>query len=221
VLVSNNGSGQIIVTNKTVRHPRGTKICRPIRKPMRSLIKEKFAQGATVYRIYQERLQKRTSEERKANNYDAVGKSRNILRKIKSENTTESLLAVEVDEGLYKLHQKFQNEINIDGKIRGAIQQISKYPCQIIVYSETSIRLFDSLLKQKNVVLSWDATGSVVQDKKNSPRLLYYELSLTLPGVVSEDSIVPETFMISDSHSLVDIIHWIQLFKYSYSLVNI
>ncbi|CAF4583183.1 unnamed protein product [Rotaria socialis] len=193
VIVQNNGTGNIIVTNGTVRHVRGVKICRPIRAPVRSLIKKRFAQGASVHRMYQEKLQKRTPEERRGQNYDGIGKNRDVLRKIKSE-------------------------VNPSGKIKGAIQSISKYPCQIIVYSESSIRLFDALLKHNNVILSWDATGSIIKET-NSHRLLYYELSITLPGIVKEDSIVPITFMISDAHALVDIIHWLQLFKHSYSQV--
>jgi hypothetical protein len=188
---------------------------------MRSLLKKQFANGASVYRVYQERLQKRTIEERNANNYDSTGKSRNILRKIKSEGVIESLLAADVDQALFKLYEKFQDEVNVDGKVKGAIQQISKYPCQIIVFTESSIRLFDTLMKHRDVVLSWDATGGIIQEKKNSPRLLYYELSITLPGIVTEDSIIPITFMISDAHALVNIIHWIQLFKSSYSQVKI
>ncbi|CAF4076111.1 unnamed protein product [Adineta steineri] len=133
-----------------------------------------------------------------ANNYGTTVKTRNIIAKIKSEGV---------------------NKVNPDGKITGAIQQVSKYPCQIIVYTESSIRLFDALMKQENVVLSWDATGGIIQEKLNSPRLLYYELSITLPGVVKEDSIVPVTFMISDAHGLVNIIAWIELFKNAYSQI--
>ena len=87
------------------------------------------------------------------------------------------------------------------------------------MFTESSIRLFDILLGYKNVVLSWDATGSIIQEKNNSNRLLYYELSITLSGLVSEDSIVPITFMISDAHALVNVLHWLQVFKHSYSLV--
>jgi len=165
-------------------------------------------------------MQKRTIKERQANNYDAVGKSRNILRKIKSEGVIESLLSPDIDQAIFKLYERFQDEVNPDGKIHGAIQQISKYPCQIIVFTESSIRLFDTLMKHQNVVLSWDATGSSIQEKQNSPRLLYYELSITLPGIVTQDSIIPITFMISDAHALANIIHWIQLFKYNYSQVK-
>lgn len=220
VIVRNNRKGYVIVTNNTVRHPRGVKISRPIRFPMRSILKKQFAQGASVYRLYHNRLQSRTHKERQGNNYDIVGKSRNILRKIKSEGFVESLIAADVDEGVYKLCEKFQKEVNVDGKVVGAIQCISKYPYQVVVFSESSIRLFDALIKEKNVVLSWDATGSVVQERRDRPKLLYYELSITLPGLVSEDSIIPLTFMVSNSHALLDIIHWLELFKSRYAQVK-
>ncbi len=114
----------IVVTNSSVRHARGVKISRPIRVPMRSLLKKQFAHGASVYRIYQERMQKWTAEERNANNYDTVGKIRHILRKIRSEGVVESLLAPDVDQGLYKFHEQFKNEVNVDGKIK---EQFNKY----------------------------------------------------------------------------------------------
>ena len=53
-----------------------------------------------------------------------------------------------------------------DGKVSGAIQQICKYRCQIIVYTESSVRLFNTLLQHKNCVLSWDATGNIHSRKK-------------------------------------------------------
>jgi len=126
--------------------------------------KKEFINGASAYRVYQERLDKRTGEERKASNDDAIGKSQNILRKIKSEGVINSLLIPNVDQGLFKVYEKFKNEINVDDKIKDAIQQISRYPCQITVYSESSICLFHALLKHKTVVLSWDATGSIIQE---------------------------------------------------------
>lgn len=220
IILTNNGGGTVVVSTTEIRHPRGVKIARPIRAPVRDSIKKQFANGATVFRVHQEKLQARSVEERRANNYDNSGKSRNIIRKIKSEGVNESLLAENVDQGLYNLHKKYESEVNVHGKLKGAIQKISKYPCQIIVYTESSIRLFDRLIRLKNAVLSWDATGGVVQEKKNSPRCLYYELSMSLPGLASEDTIVPITFMITDAQALINVIHWMDLFKYSYSQVN-
>ncbi|CAF4999893.1 unnamed protein product, partial [Rotaria sp. Silwood1] len=219
IIVLNNGQGHIIVNNTTVRHAPGIKISRPIREPIRSLFKEKFKNRASVYRIYQEEMQKRSIHEKNANNYDRVGRSRQILRKIKSETTCESLLAPDVDYGLSKLYEKYKNEINIDGKVTGAIQLISKHPSKIIIFTETAIRLFDSLINQKNITISWDATGAIIREQNNSPKYLYYELTMTLPGVVSEDGLIPISSMISSSHSLIDIIHWLELFKYHYSQV--
>ena len=219
IIIKNNGNGTIVNTNKEVFHPRGIKLARPIRAPMRDAIKKQFGNGATVFRVHQEKLQARSLEERRGNNYDKCGKSRNIIRKIKSEGVVESLLATDVDQGVNKLRQQYQDEVNVDGKVKGAIQVISKYPCHIIVFTESSIRLFDRLIRLKNAVIAWDATGGIVKERKDSPRLLYYELSMTLPGLVTEDTIVPITFMLSDAHALVNVVHWIQRFKSSYSQV--
>ncbi len=221
IIILNSGQGHIIVSNTTVRHASGVKISRPIREPVRNLFKEKFKNGASVYRIYQEEMQKRTIHEKNANNYERVGKSRKVLRKIKSEGTCESLLAPDVDYGLSKLYDKFKNEINIDGKVTGAIQLICKHPSKIIIFTETSIRLFDSLINQKNVSISWDATGAIIREKTNSPKYLYYELTMTLPGITLEDGLIPISCMISSSHSLLDIVHWLELFKHHYAQVNI
>lgn len=149
IIVLNNGNYHIAVNETTVRHTRGVKLARPIRKPLRSIFKQQFKNGATVYRAYQERMQKRTVEEKNGNNYDTVGKSRQIFRKIKSEGVAESLLAADVNDSLSKLYKKYQNEVNIDGKIKGAIQQISRHPCRLIVFTESSIRLFDRLVHKK------------------------------------------------------------------------
>jgi hypothetical protein len=219
VIVRNDGVGHIIVTNKIVRHKRNSKICRPIRAPLRSSIKEQFTVGASLYRMYQNRLQSRSVEEQNGRNYDVVGKSRGVLQKIKSESVLESLLSPDADQGLVKLNEQYRKEVNSGGKVEGAIQAISRYPCQVVVYSESSIRLYDALLKHKNIVISWDATGGIIK-QSNSLRLLYYEFSMTLPGIVKEDSIIPITYMISDAHSLVHILHWMQLFRHSYCQVS-
>ncbi|CAF4288653.1 unnamed protein product, partial [Rotaria magnacalcarata] len=65
LIVANTGSCHLIVNNTTITHTRGVKICRPMRDSTRSLLKKQFAQGAAVYRIYQDQLKKRSIEEKK------------------------------------------------------------------------------------------------------------------------------------------------------------
>lgn len=219
VKISNDGKALIAAQNPNIRHPAGMKICRPTRAPIRDKIKQQFSKGASVYRMYQEKLQKRLPEQRRGNNYDGIGKSRDVLRKIKSEGALESLLSPDVDKSLKYLRIEFEKLYYPQGPLSGAIHQICIYPRKIIVYSESTIRLFDTLLQHKNVILSWDATGSIIKEK-NKHRLLYYELSITLPGVVNEDSIVPITFMISEAHALVDINNWLDMFRQGYAKVN-
>ena len=220
IIVKNSGKVQVIHSNPHIRHKQTSKICRPIRAPLRSSIKEQFGAGASVFRVYQNRLQRRNNEERKGRNYDSTGKSRAILQKIKSEQVAETLLAPDVEEGLYKLNEKYRKEINGGGKVAGAIQLISRLPRQVVVFTDASIRLYDALLKHKNVIISWDATGSVIK-QTSSKQILYYELSMTLPGVVTQDSIIPISFMLSDDHRLVHILPWMQLFRASYREVSV
>ncbi|CAF2647233.1 unnamed protein product [Rotaria sp. Silwood2] len=40
VIIRNDGTGHIIVGNNNVRHKQNSKICRPIRTPLRSIIKQ-------------------------------------------------------------------------------------------------------------------------------------------------------------------------------------
>lgn len=219
IFVRNDGICHILISDNHIRHIGKSKICRFIRAPLRSKLKQQFKLGTSVYRMYQNRLQGRSIKEQQGRNYSAVGKSRAILQKIKSEGVVESLLSPDAVEGLQKLNEQYRAEINPTGKVPGAIQSISKYPSQVIVYSDSSIRLYNALLQHKNVVVSWDATGSIIK-QTNSQKLLYYELSMTLPGVVTQDSIIPITFMISDAHSLVDVLHWMQMFRHSYRQVR-
>jgi hypothetical protein len=134
-------------------------------------------------------------------NSDIVGKSGGVLQKIKSESVLKSLLSPDTDQALLKLSENYRKEVNGGGKVYGAIQLISRYPAQIVVYSETSICLYDSLLKHKSTIVSWDATGEIIK-QSNSSKLLYYELRITLPDVVAEDSIIPITFMIISAHAV-------------------
>ena len=70
------------------------------------------------------------------------------------------------------------------------------------------------------MVLSWIATGSIIKET-NKNRFLYFEMSIILPDIVNQDSIVPIAFMISDNHALVDVTRCLLLFKQNYSQVNL
>ncbi|CAF1348975.1 unnamed protein product [Adineta steineri] len=171
-----------------------------MRDPLRAILKEKLMNGASVFRVRREQDEKRSKLERLGGNFDLTGKSTATIKTIKHEAIAESLLSKDVESGLSNLLTDFRNTINNDGIIRGAIQQVSRHPRKIIVCTEESIRLYDKLLNYPDAIISWDATGSVVK-QYDGQRLLYYELTMTLPNVVKEYSLVPISFMISDSHS--------------------
>jgi hypothetical protein len=72
---------------------------------------------------------------------------------------------------------------------------------------ESSIRLYDAIVADSNSVLSWDAIGGLVKCFPSTKKqILYYGLTLAHPDVVNEDTLIPITFMLSESQSLMTVI---------------
>ena len=168
--------------------------------------------------MQREQNMKRSKMERKGNNYDLTGTSKSTLRTIKQEALLESSLAYSVETGLSNLMEHFKDIVNSEGVVKGTIQIISLHPRKVIVFTEASIRLYDKLMSYSDTVISWDATGCIVK-QSGGQRVLYYELTITLPGVTKENSLVPLTFMVSDSHSELDVKHWLEHIKNAYRKV--
>ena len=122
--------------------------------------------------------------------------------------------------GILKLHDQLMAQVNSDGVIKGILQKVQLRPFCVVSYLEASIRLYDALVANPNTVLSWDATGGVIKNNQSSKRILYYELTLAHPGVVNEDTLIPLTYMLSESHSLFTVVQWLTLFKESYKKVS-
>lgn len=215
-------SGRVVVTaaDSTVHHPYGKKVCRPIRAPLRSILKEKLLNGSNVFRVHRDQDEKRSKLERLGNNFDSTGTSAATIRTIKQEAVLELSVPFDVETSLSHLHNDLKANINRNGTIKGAIQEIGRHPRRIIVYTEASIRLYDRLMAYPETVISWDATGGIVK-QSGTRRVLYYELTITLPGVTKENSLVPLTFMISDTHSLLDVKFWLENLKADYKKVII
>lgn len=123
--------------------------------------------------------------------------------------------------GILKLHDDLATRVNGDGVIKGILQEIQLRPFFVISFMEASVRLYDALVIKPDTVLSWDATGGIIKNKQSSKQILYYELTLAHPGVVNEDSLIPLTYMLSESHSLFTVVHWLSLFKEAYRKVSI
>jgi hypothetical protein len=220
IYIYNNGRGIITASDSTVHHRYGEKVSRPIRAPLRSILKEKLLNGSSVFRVRRDQDEKRSKLERLGNNFDLTGTSMSTIRTIKQEAMFQSLMPLNVETSLSNMYTKFQQTINKNGTVNGAIQVISQHPRKVIVFTEASVRLYDKLMAFPNTVISWDATGGIVK-QSGSKRVLYYELTITLPGVIKENSLVPVTFMISDSHSQLDVKHWLEHIKNAHKKVII
>ncbi|CAF5203548.1 unnamed protein product, partial [Rotaria magnacalcarata] len=130
------------------------------------------------------------------------GKSKKVFKKIKAETNAESLLSPDISLGILQLHDKLAQEMNSDGIIKA------------------SIRLYDSIVNCSEYVLSWNATGGIAKNS-SSKQCLYYELTITHPNIVDEDSLVPLTFRLSESQTLFTVKQWLLSFKECYRKVNV
>ena len=122
--------------------------------------------------------------------------------------------------GIVQLHDQLAAQVNSNGIIKGILQEVQLRPFCTIAFMEASIRLYDALIASPHTVLSWDATGGIIKNKQSSKQILYYELTLAHPNVVNEDTLIPLTFMLSESHSLFSVVQWLTLFKESYKKVS-
>lgn len=220
VYIRNNGFGFIVASHRQIVHHVTERLSRPIRGARRKVIKEKFKSGASVYRIHAEYDKQRTPNEKKGFNYDATGKSRKIFKKIKAEAIAESLLSPDVINSIAQLHDQLVAHVNERGKIPGAIQVYQLRPFSIVTFTEASIRLYDAIVSHPESVLSWDATGGIIKTATcMSKQCLYYELTISHPNIVDEDSLIPLTFMLTEIQTLGTIISWLNAFKEAHNKV--
>lgn len=219
VYILNNGYCFVVASNRTILHHINEKISRPIRGSKRKLIMEKFKAGGSVFRVHAQYDELRTMNERQGFNYDKTGKSRKVFKKIKAEAIAESLLSPNVYSGILQLHDKLVDETNNKGTVKGALQLVQFRPFCIVAFTEATIRLYDAIVSHPDSVLSWDATGGIIKNS-SSKQCLYYELTITQPNIINEDSLIPLTFMLSESQTLYTVIQWLSAFKESYRKVS-
>jgi hypothetical protein len=220
VYVLNNGYCFVNALNRTSFHHINERISRPIRGSRRRAIMDKFKAGGSVYRVHAQYNEQRTLHEKKGFNYDSTGKSKKIFKKIKAEAVAESLLSPDVTLGILHLHDQLVNEINSEGILKGALQILHFRPFCIAAFTEASIRLYDAIVAHQHSVLSWDATGGIVKNF-GSKQYLYYELTISHPDIVDEDTLIPLTFMLSESQTLFTVIQWLSAFKENHKKVNL
>jgi hypothetical protein len=221
VYIFNNGFGFVIPSNPRIFHYVKERYSRPIRGSIREKIKGRFKAGGSVYRVHAEYENKRTKNEKKGFNYDATGKTKKVFKKIKVEATAGTLLSPNVSLAITALCDKLDAEINNDGAISGVIQRVQTRPFCVWAFTEASVRLYDSIVSHPESVLSWDATGGIIKNTEStSKQCLYYELTLSHPDIVDEDSLIPLTFMLSESQTLPTVIEWLTYFKEAHKKVR-
>lgn len=220
--ILNNGNCIVHSRSSKIHHLVTERLSRPIRGMKRKEIMEKFKLGTSVHRIHAEYDARRTKKEKQGFNYDSTGKSKRIFKKIKHEAMSEGILTKDSMLGVVQLHDQLREEINPEGLIPGAIQLIQLRPFCTIVFTEASVRLYDAVVTKPNAVLSWDATGGIIKSSQlsNSKQCLYYELTISHPNIVNEDSLIPLTFMLSESQTLRTILNWLTAFKDAHKKVS-
>ncbi|CAF1370898.1 unnamed protein product [Rotaria magnacalcarata] len=190
VYVLNNGYCFLIATNRKIFHLANEKISRPIRGSQRRAIMDKLKAGGSVYRVHAQY----------------------------AEENAESSLSPDISLGILQLHDKLAQEMNSEGIIKGALQIVQFRPFCVVAFTEASIRLYDSIVNCPEPVLSWDATGGIVKNS-SSKQCLYYELTITHPNIVDEDSLVPLTFMLSEPQTFFTVKQWLLPFEECYRKV--
>ncbi|CAF4662673.1 unnamed protein product [Rotaria magnacalcarata] len=137
---------------------------------------------------------------------------RRFRRSEDSPGNAESSLSPDISLVILQLHDKLAQEMNSEGIIKGALQIVQFRPFCVVAFTEASIRLYDSIVNCPESVISWDATGGIVKNS-SSKQCLYYELTITHPNMVDEDSLAPLTFMLSESQTLFTVKQWLLPFK--------
>lgn len=121
---------------------------------------------------------------------------------------------------MLNLHDYLADTINKDGVVKGALQIVQLRPFSVVSFLESSVRLYDAIAADPSSVLSWDATGGIVKCiSSQAKQILYYELTIAHPNIVNEDTLIPLTFMLSESQSLYTVVQWLKAFKEGYRKV--
>jgi hypothetical protein len=213
------GNAELIITFKGhISHSPSEQHARPIRGDNRALIAEKLTSGSTPDQLRLEKLGELTQNNRTFGNLNLVGSSPHVFRKIRSEAKTSLMLDRDLSASLEKIKVAQSEEINPGKTIPGYLQTITICPLRLVLFTEGGLVLWKEV--GSHVPVSWDATGGIVINK--GKRIYYYELTI---GNISTRSITtkdlsgpsfPVTSMISNTHTTIDLVHWLQEFETAY-----
>ena len=192
-----------------IKHPLCGQWARPIRGLERNRLQQQFAHGRKPFSVYVERLNMKTGSELLAGNFDSIGKSSYVLRKISSEGIHSKQLHADVYQSLLKLQSSANDSVLSHYGIKTFVQSVSIAPVIIHLWTENGVRLYHQLACCNALFL--DATGSVVRKIPNCKRILYYEISIRNPS--GTGCSIPVAAMLSSDHTISTISNFVQTFR--------
>ena len=192
-----------------IKHPLCGQWARPISGLERNRLQEQFAHGRKPFSVYVEKLNMKTGSELLAGNYDHIGKSSHVLRKISSEGVHSKQLHPDVYQSLLKLQECANDSVSSHYGIKTFVQSVSIAPVIVHLWTESGVRLYHQLSCCNALFL--DATGSVVRKIPNCKRILYYEMSIRNPS--GSGCSIPVAAMLASDHTVSAISHFLQTFR--------
>ena len=193
----------------SIKHPLCGQWARPIRGLERNKLQQQFAHGRKPFSVYVEKLNMKTGSELLAGNYDSIGKSSHVLRKISSEGVHSKQLDPDVYQSLLKLQASVTDSVASRYGIKTFVQSVSIAPIILHLWTENGVRLYHQLACCNALFL--DATGSVVRKIPNCKRILYYEMSVHNP--TGSGCSIPVAAMLASDHTVSSISNFLQIFR--------
>lgn len=192
-----------------VAHHKTERRFRPAKYLRRGKIAKALTNGVSNY--YYSMLKSSPVEEIMAGNITR-SLTKDVLKKISSEVKKSARLHNDIMLEVM-LAQKIMRESSSHASSKGYLQHLQIDPFSVQLHTDTGIKILaEHLRRPLPVTLYLDATGGVVQKiPDQNKQVLYY--ALVLPGMGKNKPPLPVTEMVTNSHSIPSISHWLLEFK--------
>ena len=194
-----------------IKHYVASKGARPIKGSAREKMKELFEHGEKPSKMFATVMMNSDKEARLAGNYDEVGRTTAVCRKIASESRQKGRLDKNQHSSLMLLKSNMQKTYYSTKAVPGFIQDIGLDPLFVHYFSHKSILLWVNLARHQVALM--DATRNVVRPLTTGKKLLYYEISFPNPS--KGGSTIPIAGMLTSDQSEPRILNFIRTFQYA------
>ncbi|CAF3330451.1 unnamed protein product [Rotaria socialis] len=159
-----HSNNELIITfeGKIVHSPSEQR-ARPVRGIHRLAVAENLTSGLSPGQLRLKELGHLTENNRKFGNYNSVGSSPHLFRKIRSEAKTSLMLDKDLTTSLQKIKEEQAKVINVGKRVPGYLQTITICPLRLIHFTEGALILWNKI--GSNVPISWDATGGIIMSR--------------------------------------------------------